>query len=186
MPTKVCLWSAPRCVSTAFEFCIRQVKDSKVFHEPYYMSYYFGPERQSPRYLSHPVDLKASHEEIGKLLCQEYDGAELIFSKDMAFYMENNFEKLSCKTLKEFQHTFLIRNPTKAIPSLYRVAIDKELSGWGYFDPTEAGFRQLFDLYHYVKETFNVIPVVIDADDLLENPKETVKGALTIFFGSLL
>ena len=176
MPTKVFLWTAPRSVSTAFERSIMELKDSKIFHEPYALSYHFGPERQSPRYLSIPVDLKASYSEMERMLSKEYDGVEILFSKDMAYAVENNFEKLSCKSLREFQHTFLIRNPRKAIPSLYKSSTNKQLTGWDYFDPEEAGFRQLYELYHYVRKTFNVNPVVIDADDLLENPKETLEG----------
>ena len=176
MPTKVFLWTAPRSLSTAFERSIRELKDSKVFHEPYTRNYHFGPEQQSPRYFAIPVDLKTSYSEIESMLSKEYDGVEVLFSKDMAYAVENNFEKLSCKNLKEFQHTFLIRNPRKSIPSLYKGTTNKELTGWDYFDPEEAGFRQMCELYHYVQKTFNVNPVVIDADDLLENPKETMEG----------
>ena len=140
-------------MSTAFERSIRELKDSKIFHEPYSRSNHFGPERQSPRYLSMPVDLKVSHIKIERMLSKEYNGVEILFSKDMAYAVENNFEKLSCKSLREFQHTFLIRNPRKTIPSLYKGSINKQLTGWDYFDHEETGFRQLYELYHYVQRT---------------------------------
>ena len=117
-------------------------------------------------------------------MSKEYNGVEILFSKDMAYAVENNFEKLSCKSLREFQHTFLIRNPRKTIPSLYKGSINKQLTGWDYFDHEETGFRQLYELYHYVQKTFNVNPVVIDADDLLENPKETMEGNNFLYFAS--
>ena len=141
MPTKVFLWSAPRSVSTAFERSIRELKDSIIFHAPFSRSNLFGPERQSPRNLMMPVDLKVSHSEIERMLSKEYDGVEILFTKDMARSVENHFEKLSCTSLREFQHTCLIRNPRKTIPSLYKGSTNKQLTGWDYFDPEEAGFR---------------------------------------------
>ena len=129
------------------------------------------------------MDLKASYSEIERMLSKEY-GVEVLFSKDMAYAVENNFEKLSCKSLSKFQHTFLIRNPRKSIPSLYKASTNKQLTGWDYFDPVEAGFRQLYELYHYVQKMFNVNPVVIDADDLLEDPKETLEGNNFLYFAT--
>ena len=184
MPTKVFLWNAPRSLSSALERSIREIKDSKIFHQPYYRSYHFGPERQSPRYLSLPVELKASYSEIERMLSKEYDGVEILFAKSVAYEVENHFEKVFCKSLREFQHTFIIRNPRKTIPSLYKVCTNQQITGLDYFRPEEAGFRQLYELYHYVQKTFNVNPVVIDADDLLENPKKTLEGNKFLYFTS--
>ena len=175
MPVKVFLWTAPRCISTAFERSIMEVKDSKVFHEPYAGSYHFGPERQSPRYTHLPVDPSVSYNEIEKLLTKEYD-VDVVFSKDMAYAVEENFDRIATKELKEFQHTFLIRNPRQAIPSLYKASINKQLTGWDYFDPNEAGFKQMYDLYNFLNARLERNLIVIDAGDLLVNPEETMKG----------
>ena len=179
MPKKVFLWTAPRCVSTAFERCMMEVENSKIFHEPYSKPYHFGPERQSPRYLSDPVDSSSSYSHIKALLTKEYDGKDFLFSKDMAYAIENHFEILLDKDLKDFQHTFLLRNPRKTVPSLYKASVNKSLTGWESFDPHEAGFSQLQDLYDFVKENLDENPVIVDADDLLRDPEPTVRG---IFF----
>ena len=42
--------------------------------------------------------------------------------------------------------------------------------GWTYFDPAEAGFKELCTMYDLVRSTLNKDPVIIDADDLLESP----------------
>lgn len=44
---RIFLWTAPRCISTAFERSVMEVGGGKLFHEPYTSSYYFGPERIS-------------------------------------------------------------------------------------------------------------------------------------------
>ena len=181
MTKKVFLWTAPRCVSTAFERCMMEVDNSKIFHEPYSGPYHFGPERQSPRYVSKPVDHSASYDHVRSMLTKDYGGIDLVFSKDMAYAIENNFEILLDKELRQFQHTFLLRNPRKTVPSLYRASVNKALTGWESFDPHEAGFSQLQNLYDFVKE--NLLdgqrePVVVDSDDLLRDPESTMKGKI--------
>lgn len=173
---KIFLWTAPRCVSTAFERSVMELNRSKIFHEPFSRSYYFGPEKQSTRYKNDEVDKNSSYKDISMVLSKTYPGVNLIFSKDMAYAIENNFGLLLEPNLKPFQHTFLIRNPQKAVPSLYKASINKNLTGWDYFDPLEAGFKQIYDLYHFVVQHFNTEPVVIDADDLLNNPEGTLTG----------
>ncbi|XP_028412803.1 uncharacterized protein LOC114535697 [Dendronephthya gigantea] len=172
---KVFLWTAPRCVSTAFERTIMNLKNGKIFHEPYSFAYYFGPQRKSNRYSKDPIQPKATFDEVSKNLMAEYEGKEFIFSKDMAYYLDGNYDILRQKSLGEYKHTFLIRNPTKSVPSLYRASINSKKTGWDYFDPEEVGFRQLLELYEFVVNELDSSPVIVDADDLLENPEEMMK-----------
>ena len=176
MSTKrIFLWSAPRCITTAFERSMMEVDNSKVFHQPFSKPYFFGPDRICTRYISQPVDDSMSYNRIKLLLTKEYDGVELLFSKDMAYVVENQHEMFLEEDLRDFQHTFLIRNPRKTLPSLYRASINKDLTGWDGFDPDEAGFSQLQKLYDFVKENLDENPVVVDADDLLRDPESTMK-----------
>ena len=178
MPTKrILLWTAPRSVSCAFERSIRTLKNSKVFHEPYSTAYYFGPERQSTRYAATAVDEKETYtgySAVNEILQKEYDGKEILFSKDMAYCVENKFHIFLEEGFKDFEHTFLIRDPVKAVYSLYKLATNPKLSGWDYFDPVEAGFRQLYELYEFLQKHQLRGSVVVDADDLLEFPNETM------------
>lgn len=173
--SKVFLWTAPRCISTAFERAIMNLKGGKIFHEPYSVAYYFGPQRKSNRYLKDPVQSEACFEEVSKDLAGTYDGMNFIFSKDMAYYLDGNFEILLQKGLSEYKHSFLIRNPKKAVPSLYRASVNTKKTGWDYFDSEEAGFRQMLQLYEFVVKEFDTSPVIIDADDVLESPEEMMK-----------
>ena len=45
----------------------------------------------------------------------------------------------------------------------------------GHFDLEEAGFRQMFELYTFIEENVHPNPVVVDADDLLASPDETMR-----------
>ena len=173
--TKVFLWTAPRCVSSAFERAIMNLENGKIFHEPYSVVYYFGPQRKSNRYGNDPVQPEANLEEVSKNLAAKYEGKDFIFSKDMAYYLDGNYDVLRHKGLREYKHSFLIRNPKKAVPSLYRASLNTKKTGWNHFDSEEVGFHQLLELYEFVVKEFDSCPVIVDADDLLEYPEEMMK-----------
>lgn len=173
---RIILWTAPRCVSTAFERSIMTLKNSKIFHEPYSKAYYFGPEKQSPRYASDETNQQATYRSISKMLQKEYDGRDFLFSKEMAYCVENKMHIFTEEGFKNFQHSFLIRHPLKAVYSLYKASTNPKLTGWDYFDPAEAGFRQMLELYEFVARNIHRNPVVVDADDLLDYPNEILQS----------
>lgn len=176
MTKRVFLWTAPRCVSTAFERSIMELENSKIFHEPYSWAYYFGPERQSDRYKHQTPDEKHVYHGICKKLLKEYDGIDLVFSKDMAYAIDNHFQEFLQDGIRSFQHTFLIRSPKKAIPSLFAASVNKQLTGWEYFDPQESGFQQMCQLYRFIATNKDNNPVIVDADDLLEDPEGIMRA----------
>lgn len=82
--------------------------------------------------------------------------------------------------LKEFQWTFLIRDPVRSIPSYFRCTQPPlaQLTGFDHFLPEEAGYRELRLLLDYLRATGVVADgnlFVLDADDLLEHPAEAVR-----------
>ena len=174
----VLLWSAIRSISTAFERSIITLDKVKVIHEPFAKVYYVGPERQSGSYAFTPTDPSVeTYEEAALRLTKEYEGKEVVFSKNPAHYVENKFEIFLGPQHKNTQHTFLIRNPVESIPAFYRASKNPNITrtGWVKFDIDEAGFRQMYELYHFIVENVHPSPVVIDADDLLERPDQTMK-----------
>lgn len=173
---RVLLWTAPRCVSTAFERSIMTLKNSKILHEPYSAVFYFGPEKQSPRYASQETNQQATYRSISKMLQKEYDGKDFVFAKEMAYCVENKFHIFTEEGFKNFKHSFLIRNPLKAVYSLYKASTNPKLTGWDYFDPAEAGFRQMVELYDFIERNIHRDPIVVDADDLLDYPDEILKS----------
>ena len=95
--------------------------------------------------------------------------------------------------LRKFHFTFLIRHPRRAIPSYFRCTVPplSGVTGFHNFMPSEAGYRELRLLFDYLKSQQIVGPgkagepngadrkvniTVIDADDLLDNPTETIEA----------
>ena len=176
MKKQIFLWSVPRGLSTAFERSVRELENVKVLHEPYQDPYYFGPQRKGDFLLNtYPdrIDPEATYENIGKRITTQYDEYDAVFAKNMAFFIEGDY---SDEVIKErtFKHTFLIRDPKKTVVSLYKAFKNTSHGLLTSLTTSVAGFRPLYDLYQKVQEV-DPNPVVIDADDLLENPKEMMK-----------
>lgn len=171
------LWSPPRCLSTAFECCIRQLPSvTKVFHEPYAKPYYVGPERTSVQFANLPVDPAMTFDStsdriVGSLTFEKH---AVVFTKEISYYIENHMDILLKDGFRSAQHTFLIRHPALALKSFY-----SSCDGTSYnFTPNEAGFLQLFAIHNFVKTKLPDAPkpVVIDASDLLQDPEGMLKS----------
>jgi hypothetical protein len=76
-------------------------------------------------------------------------------------------------------HTFLIRHPSKAVPSYERLCYPGSETGFDYFDPEEAGYRELRMLFDVVREANRrqgrPAPLLIESEELLKNPKDMMK-----------
>ena len=110
------------------------------------------------------------------MLQQDFDDKEFVFIKDMAYYVEGNFDIFLEESFKNFKHSFMIRDPSKAVSSLFRFSTNPELTGWDYFDPEETGFKPLLELYEFIERHVHKNPVVVDADDLLRFPNEIMQS----------
>ncbi|KAJ3956361.1 hypothetical protein N0V92_007089 [Colletotrichum tropicale] len=140
------------------------------------------------------ADVLSQIEEAGK------EGGKRIFVKDMAQYLippnggkaaivpsagkvpeAGNPTVLPIETLRKFQWTFLIRHPRRSIPSYYRCTVPPldKMTGFYNFMPSEAGYAELRTLFDFlVKERIvdesNLL--VVDADDLLDDPEAIIRA----------
>ncbi|MDJ1183389.1 hypothetical protein [Roseofilum casamattae] len=159
------LWTTVRSTSTAFEKMIRQRGDFLVFHEPFGLSYYNSPERRDiNRYPNIELNPEYSYQKTWQKL-QQNSGDRGVFVKDMAYYVSHLANK---DFLSIFENTFLIRDPAKMLPSLY--------NEWPDFTLEEAGYAELYNVFERVRQMSGKTPVVIDSDDLVQNPELTVKA----------
>ena len=82
--------------------------------------------------------------------------------------------------LANFHFTFLIRHPRRGIPSFYRCTVPPldKVSGFSDFMPSEAGYAELRRLFDFlvaegIIDAGNA--VVVDADDMLDDPEGTIR-----------
>ena len=169
--TRVILWTAPRCLSSAFERSVRELRGVKVFHEVHRGAYCYGPERKSDFFTDSETSskfVKHTYDYIQNMLVANYSNFSAVFLKDMGYYIprdqfRNYIEgKFSC-----YKHTFLIRNPRQAIPSYWKLC---EKNGWSFPGPRTETQRKLCELFEFIHSASKEV-VVIDAADLLSNPE---------------
>lgn len=153
------LWSAPRSRSTAFARMMAERNDRVVVHEPFSQVVDFGEARVGDR---------VAHTEQDVLAALRAIAAETpVFFKDTvdfhypALLADHAF-------LKAATHTFIIRHPAEAIASHY--ALNPNLGR------DEIGFAWLYEIFAAVRSATGTMPVVIDSDDLLDRPADTVRA----------
>ncbi|OZH51597.1 hypothetical protein AFK68_29875 [Hydrocoleum sp. CS-953] len=159
------LWAVPRSTSTAFERMMRERGDFFVDDEPFGKSFYYSEERcDTTRYPDIEPDAQYNFSCILEKLKQENE-KQPVFIKDMGYQVEPVANQ---EFLSNFNNSFLIRNPEKMLPSLFK--------NWSDFTLEETGYAQLDKLFEMAKEITGKIPVVIDSDDLVKKPQATVKA----------
>ncbi|XP_077983428.1 uncharacterized protein LOC144438252 [Glandiceps talaboti] len=169
---KAVVWTSPRCRSTVFERSIRTLEGVKVFHEYYCTAAYQGEDRTLQRYSKNEPIPNSKFEDVQKTLEGSFTNCKGVFVKDVAYAMVGKLDTLP----EGYHHTFIIRDPTNAITSLYRVITEGDLPDWADgFLPIEAGFREMWDLYQHLKEVKGLQPLVLDADDVLSDPASMMK-----------
>ena len=112
---------------------------------------------------------------------KEQPGKKLIFNKEMVQGIAGHYDALP----RGYRHTFLIRHPLKVFASFKRMVsrFPEKLYDMhpgkvppGYF------FKEMYDLFQYIKkEGIEPEPMIIDADDLLANPKGMIKAYCEAF-----
>jgi len=121
-------------------------------------------------------------------VCSIDETENRIFIKDMAQYIVRPDAKddgtnptvFTDDELRQMDHAFLIRTPKQAVPSYYRCcngdSASKETS-FTYYDPNEAGYIELKQLYVYLTKLFGSSrPLsIVDSDDLTSHPEAVLK-----------
>ena len=171
---RVLLWTSTRTLSSVFARSIRELPSVKVFFEPSMNVFYDGPgkrtEESDPKknLTGDPRTFNEEYQVVHDRLLAPYDGFDAVFMKDMAFFVEGRYEDYIQGPFVNFKHTFLIRHPRKSTISHYKAC---QNGGFSFYFP---GIRQNYELYKVVQQ-IDPNPLVLDADDLLENPKEMMQ-----------
>lgn len=153
------LWSAPRSRSTAFARLMAERGDRVVVHEPFSQVVDFGEVKVGDR---------VAHTERDVLAALRAIAAEKpVFFKDTTDF---HYPVLLADQafLTAATHTFIIRHPAETIVSHH--VLNPNLGR------DEIGFAWLHEIFRAVRAATGTTPVVIDSDDLLDRPADTVRA----------
>jgi len=160
-PLRLAMWSGPRNISTAMMRSWGNRPDTIVCDEPLYAHYLSVTGRDHPGAAevieAGPADVG---EAIRRLLAPLPPGKKIFYQKHMAHHLLPEMDR---SWLKQLTNCFLLRDPSEVVPSYIKHVADPTLADTGY--PQQA---ELFDL---VRGWTGKTPPVIDARDVLENPR---------------
>jgi hypothetical protein len=160
-PLRIAMWSGPRNISTALMRAWGNRLDTFVCDEPLYAHYlqYTG--------LEHPgaEEVIAHHEPdwrkaVAALLGDVPGGKAIYYQKHMAHHLLPNIER---EWLGALSHAFLIREPREMITSLAKILPNPT--------PEATGLPQQIEIFEWVRARTGRTPPVIDARDVLEDPR---------------
>lgn len=156
---RICLWSGPRNISTAFMYAFAQREDTLVVDEPLYAHYL--SQTAAKEYHPGAEEVLNSMENDGKKVIEFMMG---IYDKPIVFFkqMTHHLLDLDRSFMKSCMHIILTRDPRDMLPSFAKEIENPSMKDLGYSDHIE--------LITYLNK-INLNPIVIDAKKLLENPK---------------
>ena len=163
-PIRVAMWSGPRNISTAMMRAWGNRPDTFVIDEPFYAFYLNATGKKHPW----ADEVIATGETdwrkvVAQLTSPLPNGKRIFFQKQMTHHLlpEVNRDWLGAVT-----NCFLIRDPREVIASYLKKREDPALE--------DLGFVQQAEIFDWVCGRTDSPPPVIDARDVLENPKRTL------------
>ena len=158
------MWSGPRNISTAMMRSWGSRSDTFVVDEPYY-AYYL-----SQNDLDHPGREEVVREGVldvqkisNGLVNDTNDNCSIYYQKHITHHLLDSIDR---EWMKSVVNCFLIRDPKDMIISYSRVHPDLNMH--------LLGLEEQSDIFEYVKNITGEIPPIIDAKDVLMNPRDVL------------
>ena len=163
-PIWIAMWSGPRNISTAMMRAWGNRPDTLVIDEPFYAVYLKATGKKH----SGADEVIATGETdwrkvVAQLTSPLPNGKRIFFQKQMTHHLLPEVDR---EWLGAVMNCFLIRDPREVIASYVKKREDPALE--------DLGFVQQAEIFDGVCARTDAPPPVIDARDVLENPKRTL------------
>lgn len=172
---RIAMWSGPRNISTAMMRAWENRGDTAVWDEPLYAYYLHRTGIQHPGAAEVIAAGDTDWRRVVAAITGPVPGGKPIyFQKHMTHHMLDEVER---DWLGQVSNCFLIRDPREVIASYARTRPEVHLS--------DVGVLQQADLFEHTHRITGATPLVIDARDVLENPRamlEAMCAALDVSF----
>jgi hypothetical protein len=160
-PVRIAMWSGPRNISTAMMRAFENRPDSAVIDEPFYAAYL------KLTGIDHPLreQVLSVHESdwrkvIATLAGPVPLGRAIFYQKHMTHHMLPEIDR---DWMAKSTNCFLIRTPEAVLASYSAKRAE--------FLPADIGFASQRELFEGEAERLGRAPPVIDAEDVLDNPR---------------
>jgi len=171
-PLHIAMWSGPRNISTAMMRAWENRGDTAVIDEPFYAHYLQATGVNHPGREDVLRSQSTDRREVAAMLTGPIpDGKPIWYQKHMTQHV---LPDMSLDWLDQVTNCFLIRDPESVVASF--TVQRPDAAAW------ELGFEQQARLFDHVCDRLGHAPPVIDADDVLKDPRGML-GALCATLG---
>lgn len=158
------MWSGPRNISTALMRSFGNRTDTAVIDEPLYAFYLHATGLHHPAreevIASQPTDWR---QVIAQLTAASPGDKPIFYQKHMTHHL---LPEVSRQWLADVTNCFLIRHPRDMLTSYVRIRERPTL--------VDTGFPQQLEIFQRVQDQQGRVPPVIDAVDVLNQPRQTL------------
>lgn len=159
---RIAMWASPRCFSTVLLRSWSNRPDTFVYDEPFYPHYLLVSGRKDPGMdevlSSYETDWAKIVEKVTNGSIQS--GKSIYYHKFMVYRL---LPHIDVSWISKLTNCFLIREPTEMLLSYLKL--------WPNPTLETIGILRLKQLFEMVYDNSGVIPPVIDARDLQQNPR---------------
>ncbi len=161
---RIAMWSGPRNISTAMMRSWGNRADTFVVDEPFY-AFYLNTTRKKHPAANEVIAFGETdwRRVIARLTGPTPDDRPIFFQKQMTHHLLPEVDR---QWLSAVTNCFLLRDPREVIASYVKKREEPTLA--------DLGFVQQAEIFDFVRARTNSVPPVIDAKDVLENPKRTL------------
>lgn len=164
-PRRIATWSGPRNISTAMLRSWGSRPDTFVTDEPLYGPYLAATGADHPGRDEVIADQGADWRPVVAWLTGEIPaGKPVWYQKHMAHHLLPDMDR---DWIHQLDNAFLIREPGEVIRSYVKVVAEPS--------PEDLGYPQQLELFEAVRERTGRIPLVLDARDVLEDPRRLLE-----------
>jgi hypothetical protein len=163
-PVRIAMWSGPRNISTAMMRSFEARGDTAVVDEPFYAAYLIRTGLDHPMREEVIASQSTDPRDIQRVLLGPVPGGKAVwYQKHMTLHV---LPGSALDWMARVRNAFLIRNPRAVLASyaLKRAAVTS----------SDIGYRQQRELFEREADRLGVAPPVVDAADVLENPRATL------------
>ena len=158
---RIAMWSGPRNISTAMMRAWENRQDTAVIDEPFYAHYLTETGVQHPGWEDVLAAQDSDARKVAAMLTGPVPGGKAIwYQKHMTQHI---LPQTPLDWLDDVSHCFLIREPEAVVASFTIQRPDA--AAW------ELGFEQQARLFDRVCDRLGTAPPVIDAADVLKDPR---------------
>ena len=164
---RIAMWSGPRNISTAMMRAWENRLDTFVVDEPFYAHYLSKNKVEHPGREKVLLNGEIDSYKVSQGLVKDISNSHKVYyQKHMTHHL---LDSVNRDWMKDVMNCFLIRNPKDMIISYSKIHSDitRDL----------LGIEQQKEIFDYVQNFTGEVPPVIDAKDVLLNPR----GVLTKF-----